>query len=211
MAIGCDTSYYMTKNRLDALKSNKYTFVGRYIDYLQGAHNNLTVDEALLISDADIDIVSLYQPKGMNTAEHYTANQALIDVVEALKLARNLKQPSGSAIYFCVDFDATESVIENNITPYFNNVFAAFVDHEGNPEGYKLGVYGSGLVCSTVSNNRYTVHTMLACAAKWAGSSEYTAWNIKQSVPIILGAGYSWKFDVDPCESSSRGTGGWRL
>lgn len=116
-----------------------------------------------------------------------------------------MRQPKNTAIYFCVDFDPLESVVRSNILPYFDAVYQAIIDKEGNPEGYRMGVYGSGLVCSSVEKNKSSVYTMLANATAWQGSSSYTQWNIKQKLPISVGG-----IDVDPCESSSSGTGGWR-
>lgn len=40
--------------------------------------------------------------------------------------------------------------MRSNILPYFDAVYQAIIDKEGNPEGYRMGVYGSGLVCSSV-------------------------------------------------------------
>lgn len=161
--------------------------------------------EVGLICNAGLEIVSLYQPKGMNSSTHYSASQGKSDVIEALELARYLRQPKNTAIYFCVDFDPLESVVRSNILPYFDAVYQAIIDKEGNPEGYRMGVYGSGLVCSSVEKNKSSVYTMLANATAWQGSSSYTQWNIKQMLPISVGG-----IDVDPCESSSSGTGGWR-
>ena len=124
MAKGCDTAAYLTDSRVDALVGKGYSFVGRYIDYLKGAHNDLTEKEVGLICNAGLEIVSLYQPKGMNSSTHYSASQGKSDV---------------------------------------------------------------------------------ANATAWQGSSSYTQWNIKQKLPISVGG-----IDVDPCESSSSGTGGWR-
>ena len=106
--------------------------------------------EVGLICNAGLEIVSLYQPKGMNSSTHYSASQGKSDVIEALELARYLRQPKNTAIYFCVDFDPLESVVRSNILPYFDAVYQAIIDKEGNPEGYRMGVYGSGLVCSSV-------------------------------------------------------------
>lgn len=112
MAKGCDTAAYLTDSRVDALVGKGYSFVGRYIDYLKGAHNDLTEKEVGLICNAGLEIVSLYQPKGMNSSTHYSASQGKSDVIEALELARYLRQPKNTAIYFCVDFDPLESVVK---------------------------------------------------------------------------------------------------
>ena len=160
MAKGCDTAAYLTDSRVDALVGKGYSFVGRYIDYLKGAHNDLTEKEVGLICNAGLEIVSLYQPKGMNSSTHYSASQGKSDVIEALELARYLRQPKNTAIYFCVDFDPLESVVRSNILPYFDAVYQAIIDKEGNPEGYRMGVYGSGLVCSSVEKNKSSVYTM---------------------------------------------------
>lgn len=93
MAKGCDTAAYLTDSRVDALVGKGYSFVGRYIDYLKGAHNDLTEKEVGLICNAGLEIVSLYQPKGMNSSTHYSASQGKSDVIEALELARYLRQP----------------------------------------------------------------------------------------------------------------------
>ena len=94
---------------------------------------------------------------------------------------------------------------DNGMIIRYDDNAAVVIDKEGNPEGYRMGVYGSGLVCSSVEKNKSSVYTMLANATAWQGSSSYTQWNIKQKLPISVGG-----IDVDPCESSSSGTGGWR-
>ena len=61
MAKGCDTAAYLTDSRVDALVGKGYSFVGRYIDYLKGAHNDLAEKEVGLICNAGLEIVSLYR------------------------------------------------------------------------------------------------------------------------------------------------------
>ena len=58
MAKGCDTAAYLTDSRVDALVGKGYSFVGRYIDYLKGAHNDLAEKEVGLICNAGLEIVS---------------------------------------------------------------------------------------------------------------------------------------------------------
>ena len=59
----------------------------------------------------------------------------------------SIGQPPGSVIYFSVDFDASPDEIDNNITPYFKGIKRAFDEESAGSSEYRLGAYGSGLVC----------------------------------------------------------------
>ena len=52
----------------------------------------------------------------------------------------NFKIPSGTIVYFAVDYDATEAEVESNIIPYFKAIYDTF--DEINMHGYKIGIYG---------------------------------------------------------------------
>ena len=58
----------------------------------------------------------------------------------------------GSAIYFSVDFDATSGEIAGNVVPYFNGVTRAFDEESAGAPEYRVGAYGSGLVCGTLTS-----------------------------------------------------------
>ena len=180
MAKGCDTAAYLTDSRVDALVGKGYSFVGRYIDYLKGAHNDLTEKEVGLICNAGLEIVSLYQPKGMNSSTHYSASQGKSDVIEALELARYLRQPKNTAIYFCVDFDPLESVVRSNILPYFDAVYQAIIDKEGN-------VTNSKVTRSVDKDMDAEAIRLVKAMPKWKpGMQKGKAVAVKYTVPVVF-------------------------
>jgi hypothetical protein len=89
-----------------------------------------------------------------------------------------INQPSSTAIYFAVDYDASTTDVSGVITQYFTGVSDAF---------NALGVYGSGAVCQAMyANIALVTHTMLAQSTGWRGYSTYTGWRIKQGSTITV-------------------------
>lgn len=122
------------------LKAANIDFVCRY--YSRNTAKNLSASEAKALGDAGIRIVSVWEGAGDLLAS-FSPAQGAQDAADALKLAAAIGQPQGSAIYFAVDFDATPAEIANEVTGYFVAIQTAFAGK------YKVGVYGSGLVCAT--------------------------------------------------------------
>jgi Domain of unknown function (DUF1906)/Bacterial SH3 domain len=87
----------------------------------------------------------------------------------------SIGQPSGSAIYFAVDFDASPDQIENNIAPYFEGVKRAFDEESGAAPEYRVGAYGSGLVCSTLTSKGLIDLVWLAMSRGFSGTREALA------------------------------------
>lgn len=197
MALGCDTTTVITESRLQTLINGGYTFVGRYLG------RYLTSEEKDRITKGGLYIVSLYE-RNPTKIEYFTKAQGKNDASSAIYRARELGQPTGTPIYFTVDYDAPPSDIAGGITQYLQAIKNVFAD-EGDP--YKLGLYGSGAVLSHFQNT-YT-YTWLAGATAWRGSSKYTGWTIKQyanNTTIGSGAG---QILIDK-DKSIESAGGWR-
>lgn len=209
MALGCDTATNVTAARLTTLKDNNFTFVGRYLNRVEGAHDGLTAAEVTRISNGGLYIVSIYQNNGSTGASYFTNSQGVSDAEEAVELADNLGQTDNTPIYFPVDFDATASQVTNNIVPYFQGVLSVLNSSSKNPNGYRLGVYGSRAVCEYIrgtysATTRYT----FIVDNKWRG--DFDDWNLRQyNFNTDLGSG-TGKIKVDYVESSSHGGGGWK-
>lgn len=121
-------------------------------------------------------------PKVPHPEDFDTAN-AERDAKVALKQADAVGQPKGTAIYFAVDHDFTASADLTKIYAYFNRVAAVFKAANGGSLPYKLGVYGSGMVCRTVKARCQDVtFTWLAESTGWEESKTYSDWSVKQSV-----------------------------
>ena len=196
MALGCDTATIITDSMLQTLINGGYTFVGRYLG------RYLTTEEKNRITRGGLYIVSIYEGDPTHIG-YFTATQGRTDATNAIAKAQSLGQPSGTPIYFTVDYDASDSDVRGGITTYLQAIKAVF-EERGNP--YKLGLYGSGAVL-TYFRNTYT-YTWLAGATAWRGSRDYTGWSIKQyDNSTTIGSG-SGQILIDKDESNGS-AGGW--
>ena len=77
-----------------------------------------------------------------------------------------IRQPLGSAIYFAVDYNASQADLENYVIPYFKGVKEAM----GN--SYKIGAYGSGLVVNTLRVEGLCEFRWLSESSSYYGTQE---------------------------------------
>src|SRR5215467_5092246 len=147
MILGIDASNNCTPIA-NALAKAGRAFVCRY--YANFGKKRLTHSEAQALSQAGLQIVTVWEDGSPTKATYFSYAKGVDDGTSAYHDGVSLGQPSGSAIYFAVDFDPTPSDISGVIADYFRGVadgFKAIAD--GNPQ-YQIGVYGSGLTCSTL-------------------------------------------------------------
>ena len=152
-ASGCDCITEITATRGAALRAGGYEIVGRYLEehippgqpgYLGKA---LKPGEPRTILDAGLRFFPLYQLNG-TLRDNFTPEKGVDQGTRAHHKAIEYGIPSGTCIYFAVDFDALDADIDSNIKPYFEGVKYA-LGQLGNR--YQLGVYGARNVCSRVS------------------------------------------------------------
>lgn len=171
---GVDSSSACTSSSLSCLQSEGIAFVGRYYSRTTKiAGKKLTPDEAALISKAGLQIVAVYED-GPTSCDYFSADRGMQDADGAIAQAEEIGQPKGSCIYFTVDYDATSSDIEGNITAYFKAIAETLADQ------YVVGVYGSGAVCTAIIGSGLAKLAWLAQSTGWSGYSQFTGWNIKQ-------------------------------
>jgi hypothetical protein len=182
-----DCSHILSKAKTVGVK-----FVCRY--YSHSTSKNLSPAEARLISSSGISIVTVWETLGDNYA-FFSFTQGVDDATSASNMAQTIGQPTDSTIYFAVDFDASGDQIGANVGAYFKGVRQGLTAAMPGKPTYAIGVYGSGLTCSTLVNTGLVDHTWLACSNGWRGSKDYNTWNIKQSLPSD-----PWGFgtDIDP-------------
>lgn len=143
----CDCSQEVTDARAKTLINNGYKIVGRYI--AGGDWKRLKKDEAQVIFKNGLRLFPIYQKSG-NSARYFNSKQGEIDGFEAVSSALDYGFPTGTTIYFAVDFDAVDDEVTSNILPYFKAVKRAM--DLSNPRRYKIGVYGARNICSRVGN-----------------------------------------------------------
>ncbi|MER8565985.1 DUF1906 domain-containing protein [Mesorhizobium sp. M0924] len=107
-----------------------------------------------------------------------------LDADYSIKYGREaIGQPSGSAIYFAIDFDVSESSIKQRIVPYFQGIRDSMA---AAGSIYKIGVYGSGLTCSTLLKKGLVEFTWLAQSTGWSGYGAFkdsNLWSLLQKYP----------------------------
>jgi hypothetical protein len=114
----------------------------------------------------------------------------------------NIGQPSGSAIYFSVDFDATRDEIANQVAPFFAGIKSAFAEESGGRADYRVGAYGSGAVCANLTEKGLIELTWLAMSRGFRGTREALnagAFHLTQRAPeaTICGLGVDFN-DLNP-------------
>ena len=107
-------------------------------------------------------------------------------------------QPSQSAIYFAVDFDATQEQITNNVAPYLEGIKRAFAEESGGVPAYRVGAYGSGLVCGALKSQGLIDFVWLAMSRGFAGTREALAagdFHLAQRAPATTLCGLGVDFN----------------
>ena len=179
---------------LPTLAASGVKAIGRY--YSINTSKVLTQMEAEAITNAGLSIFVVYEDG--NDPTKFNGNLGTFQAQQALICARDVGQPQGSAIYFAVDFDCTAAQFQQQITPYFNAISAVFAA-QGFP--YKIGVYGSGLVCQGLLAADLCSYTWLTNSTGFRGYKQFYAskrWNLAQHLPKFYG-----KLQADPNETAA--------
>ena len=107
------------------------------------------------------------------------------DADRAIALAGENSQPKGSTIYFGVDGPWKAFYELSNIVAYFKEVYIRLVR-----TGYRVGVYGSGLVCNALLANGLAETCWLAAPTAWPEYHAYYQtrnWGLAQLRPTQCG------------------------
>lgn len=129
---------------LDAVKSPTdvknagYGFIGRY-------PSTLSTTEVKDISDAGLYIVSIKEGGGSSKSTTTYAN-GQTDGQNAESAYKSLGMPSGSPIYFAIDWTGT-SADNQTILDYFEGIVAGMTGY------YKIGMYGENEFCQYIYDN----------------------------------------------------------
>ncbi|MBR1734066.1 MAG: DUF1906 domain-containing protein [Alphaproteobacteria bacterium] len=183
-ANACDCYFRLPFSAAQALSVAGYRFVGRYltgtIKGFRGKRVPKYVDkeEFADITKAGLRLVPIFQEKGGHEISSFCVAQGKIDAKIAIKAAYKLGLPKGSVIYFSVDCDPLKKQISEKIIPYFKGVNSCMKQ-----SGYRVGIYGTRLTCSMVSDQGYAKFSFVNdCSSRCNG-------NIAQTLPK------NWAFD----------------
>jgi hypothetical protein len=128
-----------------------------------------------------------------NQFASFTAPRGHQDAERSLTLAFENSQPPGSAIYFGVDGPWQTAYEMANVAAYFRELKAGLAGF-----GYRIGVYGSGLVCNMLLSAGLAELCWLGAPTSWPDYHAYYQtrnWGLAQLRPSQCG-GRSVDFDL---------------
>jgi hypothetical protein len=190
MPRGLDTTRDVTPYAA-TIKAANYDFVARYLS--QSHWKVIGAAEKAAIAVAALALVLVYED-GPTTGDYFSFGRGQADGMRAAQQASLIEAPSGSVLYFSVDYDASSSDIAGVVTQYFYGVAGALKSFAAaNGAEYSAGVYGSGATCSAITGTGLVNCGWLAQSTGWAGHETYSDWSIRQGMPSVV-AGIS----VDP-------------
>src|ERR1700731_4002877 len=144
-----DSSAPVVQSFLDRIKAIGIKTIIRYYDHedetLPGKTLRRGERDVIVMNGLNIGVVFQHRNNKFAT---FTALRGRQDAERSLILAAENAQPRGSAIYFGVDGPWSGSYELAAIMAYFREVNARMAGG-----GYRVGVYGSGLVCNALLPN----------------------------------------------------------
>ena len=151
---------------LHALKSNGVTAIISYDDRFS-TWKQVKPNEARAIAVAGMQLGIVYE----HTATPSGYSLGYGDACYSLAMATHRGQPSGSAIYYAVDHDASISQFNNGILQYFQGIYQAH--NENQVIHLRVGCYGSGLVNSRLLEHFPALLPWITCSTGFAGSADF--------------------------------------
>ncbi|MEH7742318.1 glycoside hydrolase domain-containing protein [Bacillus subtilis] len=215
-ASACDTATIITAEKAQTLRNNGYKTVGRYLTgnvrTSSGlASKALTSKELAVILDAGLNIFPIYQDGGYESS-YFVKDQGTRDAYSAASAARRLGFPSGTTIYFAVDFDAYDYEVTDKIIPYFQEIKSAFTKMQtfSTAPKYEIGVYGPRNICIRTSEAGLTKYSFVAnMSTGFSGNLGYPMpnnWAFDQFYEGTIGSG-SGSIGIDKDGFSGRDSG----
>ena len=140
------------------------------------------------LTSQGLEIVSIFERNPTYTS-YFTVSQADSDAGVAIAAAIEAGQPSGSAIYFTVDY-AADSTALPAIDSYFQEIHNYFNQYFSTHTGisYKIGVYAPGNVLPTIMSDANVGASYSWLAEPW-GIYSYSSENLAQTQNGVTVAG----------------------
>ncbi|MGY8614128.1 glycoside hydrolase domain-containing protein [Bacillus velezensis] len=215
-ASACDTATILTADTAKTLRENGYKIVGRYLTGNVRTSSGLTSKaltskELSTIFNAGLSVFPIYQDGGYESS-YFVKDQGTRDAYSAASAARRLGFPSGTTIYFAVDFDAYDYEVTDKIIPYFQEIKSAFMKMQAfsTAPKYEIGVYGPRNICIRTSEAGLTKYSFTAnMSTGFSGNLGYPMpknWAFDQFYEGSIGSG-AGKVAIDKDGYSGKDSG----
>lgn len=215
-ASACDTATIITEEKAQTLRNNGYKTVGRYLTGNVRTSSGLTSkaltsQELAVIFDAGLKVFPIYQDGGYESS-YFVKDQGTRDAYSAASAARRLGFPSGTTIYFAVDFDAYDYEVTDKIIPYFQEIKSAFAKMQtfSTAPKYEIGVYGPRNICIRTQEAGLTKYSFVAnMSTGFSGNLGYPMpnnWAFDQFYEGTIGSG-SGSIGIDKDGFSGKDSG----
>jgi hypothetical protein len=166
---------------LSALRVAGVTGIIGYLNPLGPTSKVVTQDRARAIGAAGMTLALVSEGWGDFAHGGISAGAGERDAAHAKQAVAALGVASPPTVYFAVDTDATQAQITKLVLPYFAAIRAAY--------NGRVGVYGSGAVCSAVLAAKTASLAWLACSTGWAGYQDLLKsgkWALRQHLPSYV-------------------------
>lgn len=157
----CDCATILDDEKAQLLAHSGYTHVGRYLTGFvwnaalqKQVSKALTPEETSSLMVAGLSVFPIYQDGGEDKS-HFVESQGYKDAQRAIQAALRFGFPKGTVIYFAVDSDMYEYEINSFVARYFREI-RLFFNSNSNPRKYRVGVYGTRLLCTRMHELGYT-------------------------------------------------------
>jgi hypothetical protein len=181
-----DLSAPVDQNFLDTMRGIGIKTIFRYYDHedetLPGKTLRRVERELILANGFQTGVVFQHHN---NQFASFTGSRGRQDAERSLALAGENSQPKGSAIYFGVDGPWQSAYELENVAAYFRELKATLVGF-----GYRIGVYGSGLVCNMLLSTGLAELCWLGAPTAWPDYHAYyqtRRWGLAQLRPSRCG------------------------
>ena len=164
-----DLSAPVDQSFLSTMRGIGIKTIIRYYDHEDETLPGKTLrrDERNLIATNGFQTAVVFQHHN-NRFASFTALRGQQDAERSLALAQENSQPRGSAIYFGVDGPWEAAYELANVAAYFQELKARLVGF-----GYRIGVYGSGLVCNMLLSTGLAELCWLGAPTAWPDYHAY--------------------------------------
>lgn len=192
-ATGADCITTLDAPKLTSLRNAGYEYFGRYLTNTPGP-NDLDKcikrgELARVINDGG-RVWPIFQTGGEQPA-HFTYERGWQVSEEAANAAWAYRIPSGTTIYFAVDFDVLDHQIDSLILPYFQGVSERI--NTWGLATYQVGIYAPRNVCNRVSSAGYATFSWASdMSTNFSGNKGFTLpanWSFDQIHERNIGSG----------------------